>query len=408
MSTDVKDEIMEMEKIGDDNIVVVYGSNKSLHKLSELFNRVKKEVLIILPSTNGFFRTEMSGGFNEINKIGAKGIQIKILTFTDKDYTSEIKRIKTKYTNITFRELEQASASMSRIMIFDKEMTVIWEIKNDYQIEHTDALGKAVFMDAIKTSETIASIFESLWTQPETHARLKETQEKLKAHDKIQSRFMDLVTHELRTPLQSVLGFTEILKEEITNDEQKFMLRLIITNAKKLQRLSENILDITRLENNILYLNKEEFDLNELVKSTIGDYITNSEYTKSISFDYQNFDRKYPVKADKIRIAQVIHDLVDNSVRFTQNDGKIVLTLSEKTIHSKEIVVLSVSDNGENLGPEILSRLFTKFSLDSYYGVGISLYLCKKLLEAHDGRIWVLNNRNECGCTFSFGIPKNG
>ncbi len=112
------------------------------------------------------------------------------------------------------------------------------------------------------------------------------------------------------------------------------------------------------------------------------------------------------VFADKFRITQVIQNLVDNSIRFARSKGKIVLALSEKTIHSKEITVLSVTDNGEALRPEILSRLYTKFSSDSYYGVGIGLYLCRKIIEAHKGRIWAINNKNQSGCTFSFGIPK--
>lgn len=397
-----------MGKSREDNIVVISESNESLHKLSELFTIVKKEVMVILPSTNGFFRTEMSGGFEKIDKIGAKGIQIKIMTLPNQEYLSEISKIKTKYTNIIFRDVEQVNTLFNRIMLFDKETTVIWEVKDDDQIKHTDALGKAIFIDGIKTSETIASIFDILWNLSETHASLKEAHQKLKLHDKVQSRFMDIVTHELRTPLQSILGITEILKEDVKNIEQKLMLRIIMANAKKLQRMSENILDITRLEGNILYLNKEEFNLNELGKSTVIDYITNTDSNRSISFVYQNFDNSYVVRADKNRIAQVIQNLIDNSVRFTNNDGKIVLTLSEKTIHCKEIVVLSVTDNGEKLRPEILSRLFTKFSLDSHYGVGIGLYLSKKLIEAHNGRIWALNNRNETGCTFSFGIPIKG
>jgi signal transduction histidine kinase len=269
-------------------------------------------------------------------------------------------------------------------------------------------LGKAMFIDGLKTSETIASIFDSLWTQSEIHNRLKESHEKVKVHDKMQSRFMDLVAHELRTPLQSILGITEILRKDINNNDQNFMLQIIMSNARRLRRLSENILDITRLEGNILYLNKEEFSFNQLVKSTIADYITDIEYNKSVLFEYKNFDKEYMVMADKFRITQVIQNLVDNSIRFTESKGKIVLSLSDKIVHSKEIVVLSVTDNGEALRPEILSRLFTKFSSDSYYGVGIGLYLCRKLVEAHYGRIWVINNKNKSGCTFSFGIPKKG
>ncbi len=281
---DSEERIKEIERATDDRIDIVNDSNESLHRLFELCSLAKNEILIILPSTNGFFRTEMSGGFKLLDRIGARGIQIQILTLPDQQVISEIRKIKKKYPNINFRDLEQNNTSFNRIIVFDKENTVIWEVKDDAQLKFTDALGKAIFIDGIKTSETIASIFYSLWTQSEIHNRLKDAHGKLKIHDKIQSQFMDLVAHELRTPLQSILGITELLNKDIISKDQSFMLHLIMSNARRLQRLSENILDITRLEGNILNLHKEAFSLNKLVKTTIADYMTNMEYNKSVTF----------------------------------------------------------------------------------------------------------------------------
>jgi signal transduction histidine kinase len=405
---DAEERIKEIERRIDDSIDIVYDSNESLHRLFELFVLAKHEVLIILPSTNGFFRTEMSGGFNMLNRMGNKGIKIRVLTLRDEENVSEINKIKAKYPNISFKDLEQTMASFNRILVFDKDNTVIWEVKDDDQLKFTEALGKAIFIEGNKTSETISSIFNSLWSQSEVYSRLKEAHKKLKSHDKMQSRFMDLVAHELRTPLQSILGFTEVLSKDIKNSDQHFILHLVMSNARKLQRLSENILDITRLEGNIMYLNKEEFNLNELVKSIVADHVTHIEYNKSITFEYKDFENEYLVYADKFRISQVIQNIIDNSIRFTRNKGRISLTLSHKTVHSKKIVVLSVADNGEVLRPELLSRLFTKFSSDSYYGAGIGLFLCRRIVEAHNGRIWAINNKSEGGCTFSFGIPSKG
>jgi len=216
---------------------------------------------------------------------------------------------------------------------------------------------------------------------------------------------MDLVAHELRTPLQSILGITELLKEEIKNNDQNFMLRVAMANAKKLQRLSENILDITPLEGNILYLNKEHFSINHLAIQITSDLVKNVEYNKYVAIEYVNFDKDILIFADKFRIGQVIQNLVDNSMRFVRNRGKITLKLNTKQVHSKNILELSVEDDGEQLKPEIFSKLFTKFASDSYYGPGIGLYLCRKIVEAHKGRIWANNNHKNHGCTFTFGIP---
>ncbi|HEU5119404.1 MAG TPA: HAMP domain-containing sensor histidine kinase [Candidatus Nitrosocosmicus sp.] len=401
-----EERITEIEGTADDKIDIVYDSNNVMHRIYKLFAFVKKEILIIIPSTKGFYRSELEGGFKMLNELGFKGIQLKVLTIPDYVNIKETDKIKSKYKNIAFKDLDPAMASSNRILVFDNKTTVVWEVVDDDQQKFTQALGMALFIENIKTSETITVIFDNLWNQSEIHSRLKDANEKLKDQGKMQSRFMDLVAHELRTPLQSILGITEILKNEIKDNDQNFLLRIAISNAKKLHRLSENILDITRLEGNILYLNKERFSLNQLTTDIISDFVTNIEYNKSITFEYRNFDKEYFVFADKFRVGQVIQNLIDNAMRFVRNRGKITLILGEKKIHSKDIVELSVMDDGESLKPEILARLFTKFASDSYYGTGIGLYLCKKIIEAHDGRIWAKNNLDKKGCTFSFGIPQ--
>ncbi len=189
-----EERIKELERRVDDSIDIVYDSNESLHRLFELFVLAKDEILIILPSTNGFFRTEMSGSFNKLNRLGNRGIKIKILTLRDEENIYEINKIKAKYQNISFKDLEQTMASFNRILVFDKDNTVIWEVKDDSQLKFTQALGKAIFIEGKKTSETISFIFNSLWAQSEIHSRLKEAHKKLKSHDKKQSQFMDLVS----------------------------------------------------------------------------------------------------------------------------------------------------------------------------------------------------------------------
>lgn len=404
---DSDERIREIENETEFNIDIVHHPSDALHRIYELCTLAKKEILIIMPSSNGFYRTEIGDGFKNLNQIGAKGIKIRILTITNLDVLYEINKIKAKYPNILFRDLEPSIPSFSRINIFDKKDTVVWEVKDDSQQQFTDALGTAVFIESAKTSETCAAIFDSLWNQSEVYTKLKKSHEKLRDNDRIQNKFMDLVAHELRTPLQSILGLTELLNKDIQNKNQSYMLGIAIANLRKLQRLSENILDVTRLEGNIMYLNKESFNLNQLVKSIVANIDKAMEYNKSITFEYKDFEKEYMVFADKFRVGQVILNLIDNSIRFITKKGTIVFALSEKITHSKDIVVLSITDDGESLKPEILSKLFTKFASESYYGTGLGLYLCKRILEAHGGRIWAQNNKDKEGCTFSFGIPKD-
>lgn len=403
---DSDERIREIENETEDKIDIVHYPSDALQRIYELCTLVRKEILIVLPSSNGFYRTEMSDGFKNLNKIGAKGVKIRILTISNLDVIYEMNRIKAKYPNILFRDIEPSIPSFSRINIFDRRDTVVWEVKDDNQEKFTDALGPAIFIESAKTSETCAAIFDSLWNQSKVYTELKNLHHKLRNHDRMQNKFMDLVAHELRTPLQSILGLTELLNKEIENNDQNRMLSIAIINARKLQRLSENILDITRLEGNIMHLNKESFNLNQLVKSIVADTNKVIEYNKSITFEYENFEKECMVFADKFRIGQVILNLIDNSIRFISKKGTIAVALSEKIIHSKDIIVLSIKDDGESLKPEILSKLFNKFASESYYGAGLGLYLCKKILEAHGGRIWAKNNKDK-GCTFSIGVPKD-
>lgn len=128
---DAHDRIKEMERGNKDNIVVVSDSNESLHKLFELFTLAKKEILIVLPSANRFFRTELSEGFKMIDRIGSKGIRVRILTIPDQENNFEISKIKSKYHNINFRDLDQDLTLFNRIIVFDRENAVIWEVTDD-------------------------------------------------------------------------------------------------------------------------------------------------------------------------------------------------------------------------------------------------------------------------------------
>jgi signal transduction histidine kinase len=177
----------------------------------------------------------------------------------------------------------------------------------------------------------------------------------------------------------------------------------ILRNSRRLQSLSEDILDVTRIESQTLKLTKEEFDLNDVISSLVGDY-------RSILFDNEenvNLNIQYEPKsiilnADKDRIAQVISNLLSNAVKFTTNEKGTIFVLTEKK--DSEIVV-SIKDTGQGIDPEILPRLFTKFATKSSTGTGLGLFISKSIIEAHGGRIWAKNNSDDKGATFSFSLP---
>ena len=143
---------------------------------------------------------------------------------------------------------------------------MILEIKDDTKDNFIDVFGLGIFIDGKSTALSYAAIFDSLWKQAEMY-------EQLQLQDKMQKEFINIAAHELRTPLQPILGLTEIVKNEIKdNPHHKELLDIVISNAKKLKKLSEDILDVTKIESHYLQLNKETFNLNDIILDIINNY----------------------------------------------------------------------------------------------------------------------------------------
>jgi len=279
-----------------------------------------------------------------------------------------------------------------------------------------EAGGLATYSNNKSIALSYATIFESLWRQTELYEELKESKEKLettneqlKLHDKMQKEFINIAAHELRTPVQPILGLSDVLLSKKGDIEQyKELLDAIIRNAKRLQRLTENILDVTRIESQSLQLKKERFSLNENIRNVVNDVNNNQAELRNINNNKTVpilFEPKQDVfvEADKVRIYEVISNLLKNAIQFTK-EGTIIISAAAEKMDSNEVLV-SVKDTGTGLDPEIFPRLFTKFATKSVIGTGLGLFISKSIIEAHGGRIWAENNADDKGATFYFSLP---
>jgi len=245
----------------------------------------------------------------------------------------------------------------------------------------------------------------------ESNKRLLSANEDLQKNDMLQKEFINVAAHELRTPTQSIIGYIEMLKR-FPENFQKY-LEPLERNSERLYRLTEDILDVSRIESNTLKLVKEKFDVTQLVYDTIKDFINRSQNTKNNSFKIvynngmdtdkiiNNEKQNIFVYADKNRIQQVLFNLLSNAYKFTQN-GQIMI----KIIKSNDMEVkISIEDDGRGIDPEILPRLFQKFATKSDKGTGLGLYISKNIIEAHDGKIWGMdNNKKIGGAAFGFTL----
>ena len=234
--------------------------------------------------------------------------------------------------------------------------------------------------------------------------KLESANEQLKVHANMQNEFINIAAHELRTPIQPILGLSETLKSEIKDNEQLTLIDAISRNAKRLRRLTENILDVTRIESKSLKLHKEQFNLNDVIVNTIN-YITANKYFNNKKDDIKilyDSDIDISLKADKERLSQVIFNLLSNAIKFTNGEGGKISVIAEKKDNQ---LIVSIKDRGTGIDPEILPRLFTKFATKSFEGTGLGLFISKSIIEAHGGKIWAENNSNGKGATFSFSLP---
>jgi signal transduction histidine kinase len=237
-------------------------------------------------------------------------------------------------------------------------------------------------------------------------AQLASANEQLKIHDKMQQEFINVAAHELRTPIQPILSITEILHSRIKDSQEQELLDVIIRNAKRLNRLSDEILDVTRLETQTLELKKEQFNLNDVILHAMNDIISSLGFSsKNLQLLYE--PRDILLQADKSRIAEVISNLLSNAMKFTPNGTITISVEKDKNNNNNERnwTIVNVKDTGQGIDVSMLPRLFTKFASKSYHGTGLGLFISKGIVEAHGGKIWAKNNVDGIGATFSFSLP---
>ena len=431
---DAQDRIKAIEEgLESADIEIIPNPKEGIKYAWKVIKSAKKEVLILFSTANALRRQIEMGGLALLNEVSENHPgMIRILIPADNNIVQTIKEVQETCPCVNIGTIEESLQTRITIVLVDREECVIVESMEDAKDSSTDAAGLSTHSTSKSIVSSYVSIFESLWNQIELYEQLKESKkqgdeahEKLKSNDKMQREFINIAAHELRNPVQPILGLIEILrtkiraekKEEITtgkndndNDNDDDIIDVIIRNATRLKQLTETILDITRIENQSLILYKEEFCLNEIILCAITDARTRlpKEQMENIKFVLESeggqADLTVAIVADKQRITQVVSNLLDNAVKFTKH-GSVLIKTKRKKVNSGDEIVVSIEDTGSGITPKILPRLFTKFATTSRTGTGLGLYICKTIIEAHGGRIWGENNRDSRGATFAFSLP---
>ncbi|AIF83555.1 histidine kinase [Candidatus Nitrososphaera evergladensis SR1] len=416
--------IREIEEGVKPEYIVTINDPDKVQKIAfDLANSAKSEILVMFSTANAFHRQERAGGVQLLMDAARKrNVKVRILTPFD-DRIGEVSRNvreelvmrrhdleKTAAGDIDIKYTEPTLQTKISLLIVDSRFSLAVELEDDAKETTSEAIGLATLSNSKATVSSYVSMFESMWRQ-------NELLEKLKAHSKMQQEFINIAAHELRSPIQPIMGLSELLYFKATNDQQRELADIIRRNAERLHRLAENILDVTRIESQSLRLDKEQFSLKELLEDTIRDYKKSPDYNNnnnnnSIQLIYpsEKIDDDIFVQADKERIKQVISNLLSNAFGFTRGEGTVLVTVEreKRDDGSGQFVIVSVRDSGSGIAPEILPIMFEKFTTKSEKGTGLGLFISKGIIEAHGGRIWGKNNDDDDrkkGATFTFTLP---
>ena len=399
---------LEEEEGVESDIEVIQNPDRTEELYWNIVKLAEKEILLILPTANAVIRQEKMGIIKYLAEVTkSRNIQVRILmpqvNLNHRPHHFAIEELNPIHQqqqdnpidSLDVRYLQQLSDTKATILIADRKASLVIEVRDDSKSTFSEAIGLATYSNSKPGILSYISIFENLWIQTELY-------EQLKVHDKMQKDFINIAAHELRTPIQPILGLTEAILSQSKDDTQKELLEVVVRNAKRLTTLIENILDVTRIENQSMSLRKERFNLNRIILNILEGYKSQDSKKKdNVKIVFTSKD-DFLVEADKGRIMQVISNLMNNAIKFTVK-GTITVT-TKKEEENNEIIV-SIKDTGTGIDPEIMPRLFSKFATKSQTGTGLGLFISQNIVEAHGGKIWAENNSDGKGSIFSFSLP---
>jgi signal transduction histidine kinase len=459
---DAQERIRQIETgIAAETTKVIENPIQSKNLFLQILEEAQEEIMIIFPSLNSVKRQSKIGFFNLLKLKNQQNFRIRILspmidTIMEILLLEYSKERDNRIDNILVREIPRLQEIRSTILMVDKKQLLAIEVKDDTTETFEESIGLVTYSTSYPTVLSYTSIFETLWIQTEMFENVRISNEKLVESEELEREFINTAAHELRTPTQAIMGYTELDAEiiddilktaELSKDEklERNVIQLhkhidaVYRNSERLNELINNLLDVARIESNrlnSLQLRKEKLDLikeiNDLLKTELGQKIIDKNIKINVIND--DIDEHCLVYADKLRINQIFNNLIGNAIKFTNQNGKIDIIIKENVSNINELdsgknetivdslqsenkekvkgnkprgqIYVGVSDTGKGISPKIIPKLFEKFTTDSDTGTGLGLYITRNLVEAHGGKIWAFNNADGIGSTFVFTLPK--
>ena len=395
------------------DIRVIDNPEEALKTCYQLINTAKNEVLILFSSANALYRRlARADGLDIVKELTQehKEIKIRILTPFDEKISDIVNDLK-RFLNVDVKFLAEPLQLKVTIVIVDRSYSMALELVNDDVDNSIDAMGLSTYSNSKSTVLYYVSIFESLWKQADIYKKAEELYDQLKYKNETQRQFLNIAAHELRNPIQPILGLAEVMlsNKNMNVIQQEELLRIIINNAKKLHFLTNNLLDVARIDENLFSLEFQEFDIVGLANDVIKEVRNQVTNNKKIKIDLQCTEKSLNVIGDKIRLNQVFLNLINNAIKYT-DEGDILVSIKRGSYNGNSnknndtVALVQIIDTGLGIQENIKQKLFSKFTKGTKVGTGLGLFICKNIVESHGGKIWAENNIDK-GATFSFTIP---
>ena len=385
-----------------------------------IISEAREEILLILSTVNAFVRHKKLGILDLLKKQQSeKGLKIRLLVPVTEDKKNEqdildlethgvqVNRLSHNPPQKKTEKVEERSSTRVTVVIVDKMTSLVIELEDDERANFDDAIGTAVLSTGKSLASSYVRIFESLWQETKLTARLAES-------DKLQKEFINIAAHELRspiTPILTALYLAEKIKkpdgtsQTILSESEAEMIQ---RNAKRLEKLATDILTVSNIEAKGIHLQKERGSLDDWISEELSTAKAFVPSDTKIDFVFKPASRDSSllllIDADKSKILEVLSNLIRNAIKFSPKGGKITVTTSRS--EDEKSAIVKIHDTGGGIDPEIYPRLFQKFASSYVYGAtGLGLYISQRIVEAHGGKIWAENNKDDMGATFTFTIP---
>lgn len=371
---------------------------ESIMLYQRLASSVISEALLLLPSSLELVRAEALGIISKlIQGSEERGAEVRILCPHDESNSHLVCSIKNGPKRVAILPYQKYCFS-SILLIVNSNEFIHMELKNLTEEASESVVGLAVHSNSKPSVETFKTFFNVLWNQTSLN-------EEFRKRDKVKDEFIAVASHELRTPIQPILGYAYMAKKGKVSQEEAW--DAVLKEARRLQKLANDILDVSKMESgNIIYFMDNE-KINRLLVSAANSVKSELPANVEISVEFDQADADLEIWIDRSRMTQVISNLLGNAVKFTERGRIRIIT---RALHNENKIEIRISDTGRGISDDMLPLLFEKFAtrghgnVQNHKGTGLGLYICKAIVNGHNGEISAFNN-SDAGATFVITLP---